>query len=149
MECLRAIRLTAPPLPLMPCNPCHEQDLHLNLNGWFSEWWKPVILTAKNKTMAAAFKPPGQCPACGEWIPRKAVACDCCGACELSGWKGDAEVYDGVDLPEDDDFDYDDFIAREFGSGKAKKKPMSTVWWITAAVLLAIMVYSAIRPLWH
>ena len=87
------------------------------------------------------FKPPGQCPACGEWVPRKAVACDCCGACELSGWKGDAEVYDGVDLPEDD-FDYDEFIANEFGEGKPKKPAISRLWWWVAILLLISFIWS-------
>jgi hypothetical protein len=68
--------------------------------------------------MSGRFKPPGQCPACGEWVRRGAAACDDCGACEKSGWSGNTDA-DGLDLP-DDEFDYEDFVAREFG-GKSSK----------------------------
>lgn len=92
-----------------------------------------------------AFRPPGQCPACGEWVPRKAAACDCCGACERSGWKAESDVYDGLDLP-DDNFDYDAFIAEEFGEGKIKRN-MSNVWWWVALVLAAAFLFSFLLPL--
>lgn len=92
-----------------------------------------------------AFRPPGQCPACGEWVPRKAAACDCCGACERSGWKAESDVYDGIDLP-DDDFDYDAFIAEEFDEGKTKRN-MSNVWWWVALVLAAAFLFSFLLPL--
>ncbi len=92
-----------------------------------------------------AFRPPGQCPACGEWVPRKAAACDCCGACERSGWKAESDVYDGLDLP-DDNFDYDAFIAEEFGEGKTKRN-MSNVWWWVALVLAAAFLFSFLLPL--
>lgn len=87
----------------------------------------------------AAFKPPGQCPVCGEWVPRGAAACDECGACARSGWRQDAEVYDGLDLP-DDDFDYDAFVEQEFGGhGKGGQKAPQLWWWV-ALVLLAVFV---------
>lgn len=89
----------------------------------------------------AAFKPPGQCPVCGEWVPRGAAACDDCGACAKSGWKADADIYDGVDLP-DDDFDYDDFIQREFGNASRSRPGISkqTFWRIVAAIVLGVMI---------
>ena len=93
----------------------------------------------------ARFRPPGQCPACGEWVPRKAVACDCCGACDRSGWKSESNVYDGLDLP-DDDFDYDAFIAEEFGEGQAKRQ-MTNFWWWVALVLLAVILLGWLLPL--
>lgn len=90
-----------------------------------------------------AFKPPGQCPNCGEWVPRGAVACDDCGACAKSGWKADADSYEGVDLPDDpDDFDYDEFLQREFGEDRQGRTSLSKEhWWkIVAAILLVVMV---------
>ena len=89
-----------------------------------------------------SFKPPGQCPACGEWVPRGAVACDDCGACAKSGWKENSEVYDGVDLPDDeDDFDYNEFVSREFGSSKPGRAMNREVFWRwVAAIVLAAMV---------
>ncbi len=87
-----------------------------------------------------SFKPPGQCPACGEWVPRGAVACNDCGACAKSGWKGHADVYDGLDLP-DDDFDYDEYIAEEFGQGKrSARQSRELLWRWVAAILLAVMI---------
>ncbi len=95
--------------------------------------------------MSVAFKPPGQCPACGEWVPRGAAACDDCGACANSGWSGDTHA-DGLDLP-DDEFDYDDFIAREFG-GKSSKQPLTAnLWWWVALALLIIFMIGALLPL--
>lgn len=91
------------------------------------------------------FRPPGQCPACGEWVPRKAAACDCCGACERSGWKSETNVYDGLDLP-DEDFDYDAFVAEEFGEGQVKRK-MSNVWWWVAVLLLLILGFGMLVPI--
>lgn len=89
---------------------------------------------------AMSFKPPGQCPSCGEWVPRKALACDCCGACAQSGWKAGADVYDGLDLP-DEDFDYNEFVEREFGSGGSPKATAREHFWRwVAAILLAVMV---------
>ncbi|MCW0220155.1 MAG: hypothetical protein OJI67_17655 [Prosthecobacter sp.] len=87
-----------------------------------------------------SFKPPGQCPACGEWVPRGAAACDDCGACAKSGWKGNSEVYDGLDLP-DEDFDYDEFVEREFGSKKLVKPVSREIFWRwVAAIVLGVMV---------
>lgn len=95
--------------------------------------------------MSTRFKPPGQCPACGEWVPRGAAACDDCGACEKSGWSGNTHA-DGLDLP-DDDFNYDDFIAREFGGPGSKKALTSNLWWWVALALLIILTLAVLIPL--
>ena len=95
-----------------------------------------------------AFKPPGDCPICGEYVPRGLVACPACGSCAKSGWRADAE-YDGLDLPDDPaDFDYDDFVAREFG-GKTKDRwaPGGLWWWAALAVLIAL-VLAALSGWW-
>lgn len=87
-----------------------------------------------------SFKPPGQCPACGEWVPRGQVACDDCGACAKSCWKNDSAVYDGLDLP-DDDFDYDEYAEREFGSGSSRENASRKLFWRwVAAIVLAAML---------
>lgn len=81
---------------------------------------------------------PALCPVCGDAVPPGAKACPTCGACEKSGWKPDA-VEDG----EDDTFDYDEFIAQEFGGGKAGKRrrggrpPIGWFWWAVAVAVLA------------
>ena len=50
------------------------------------------------------------CPHCGADVPTKAKFCRECGADESSGW-GDLDDYEpGYDS----DFDYEDFVRREF-----------------------------------
>ena len=80
---------------------------------------------------------PAVCPVCGEDVPRGALACPECGADHNSGWREDAERYDGIDLP--DEFDYEEFTHREFGSS-AKPAGISAVWWVTAIVILALTI---------
>ena len=78
---------------------------------------------------------PEICPVCGEDVPPRALACPECGADHNSGWKED--YLDGVDLP-DEEFDYDAFVKEEF-EGKIKPT-ISPVWWVTAIVLLVVLV---------
>ncbi len=52
--------------------------------------------------MTAAFRPPGDCPNCGETVPAGATACPHCGADEFTGWSEETYL-DGVDLPADDE----------------------------------------------
>jgi hypothetical protein len=87
--------------------------------------------TKKNRQQKA----PEICPVCGEDVPRGALACPECGADHNSGWREDAGIYDGVDLP--DEFDYDEFTRREFGSSP-KPHGISAIWWITAIVLVLL-----------
>src|SRR4051812_21385480 len=62
--------------------------------------------------VAKKIREPFTCPICGESVPGGAKSCSECGACEKSGWSGEAD-YDGVGLP-DEDFNYDQFTAQEF-----------------------------------
>jgi hypothetical protein len=85
---------------------------------------------------------PSVCPVCGEDVPHNALACPECGADHNSGWREDAERYDGVQLPEHD-FDYNDFVKQEFGS-QAKPPGLKTIWWIVGIVLIvAVILYFA------
>lgn len=95
--------------------------------------------------MSRGFKPPGQCPVCGEWAPKGAVACDECGACAKSGWSAETRS-DGLDLP-DDDFDYDDFVAREFGGGSSRRPLTANLWWWVALALFLAFALAALMPL--
>lgn len=97
--------------------------------------------------MSSAKPPPRTpeiCPVCGEDVPRRALACPECGADHNSGWREDANAYDGVDLGEES-FDYEEFVREEFGTG-VKPKGISGLWWLTAIVLLialaALWLYS-------
>jgi hypothetical protein len=88
------------------------------------------------------FRPPGQCPVCGEWVPRGQLACDGCGACAKSGWKDDANARDGLDLP-DEDFDYDAFVEREFGDASPQRRgPARARFWrgVGLTVFIALVL---------
>lgn len=79
------------------------------------------------------------CPVCGEEVPNNAKSCPECGACDKSGWSGQAES-SGLGLP-DEDFDYQKFIEGEFGSSP-KKTGMHWVWWVAALLVLIAMIWT-------
>jgi len=68
---------------------------------------------------------PEVCPVCGEDVPRAALACPECGADHNSGWRPDAEIYDGVDLPEEFD-------------PSPKPIGIKIIWGVTAILLIAL-----------
>lgn len=80
---------------------------------------------------------PEVCPVCGEQVPAGAPACPECGADERSGWRED--VADGLDLPAED-FDYDDFVKKEFGP-EVRPAGIAWVWW--AAAIAALLAFAA------
>ncbi|MEX1111136.1 MAG: zinc-ribbon domain-containing protein [Chthoniobacterales bacterium] len=80
---------------------------------------------------------PENCPVCGEEVPRGALACPECGADERSGWR--EEVVDGLDLP-DEDFDYGEFVQKEFGR-EVKPEGIAWAWW--AAAVAALLAFAA------
>jgi hypothetical protein len=82
------------------------------------------------------------CPVCGECVPRKAKACPECGACEKSGWSADSS-YEGLSLP-DEDFDYDRFVAAEFG-GKRKTSRKEKLWRLAGVIILVVLAWVVLR----
>jgi len=88
--------------------------------------------------------PPETCPNCGADVPRKARACPECGADEKSGWSDEAHA-ERLGLP-DENFDYDEFVKREFGAqNKIRPHGISWFWWIVAVLLLAAFAYPLLR----
>jgi hypothetical protein len=85
-------------------------------------------------------KPPEICPECGAEVPRQARACPECGADEKTGWSERAAAQ-RLDLP-DDEFDYNEFMEREFAPGKRKIQPppIGWFWWVVALVLLLALL---------
>ncbi len=82
---------------------------------------------------------PDTCPNCGADVPLKALACPDCGADESTGWNDRAKSQN-LALP-DDEFDYDEFVKEEVGSGKASPAKTGGVrwfWWAVALVLAAV-----------
>lgn len=47
---------------------------------------------------------------------------------------------DGLDLP-DDEFDYDEFVDREFSETPHRRIRIKWYWWLTAVVLLMWMAW--------
>jgi hypothetical protein len=81
---------------------------------------------------------PSVCPNCGADVPPNARACPACGSDEKTGWS-DAAQQAGLDLP-DEDFDYNEFVEREFGSKKPKPEGIAWFWWVIAVLLLAVFI---------
>ena len=73
-------------------------------------------------------------------MPAGALACPECGADGRSGWREDAYA---ADLP-DDDFDYGEFVQREFGR-PVKPAGIKPIWWVTAVVLIVAFAWFALR----
>ena len=85
--------------------------------------------------------PPAYCPNCGAAVSPNAAACPECGADEKTGWNEDAHAQ-GLNLPEED-FDYDEFIEREFGDDKLEVIPHSLhwFWWLVGIGLIGALIY--------
>ena len=96
------------------------------------------------------------CPSCGSEV-KVGAACPGCvpkrrkrrkkvrAAPKRKEWEQDS-IYDGLDIP-DDDFDYEDFVQREFGQKPHQKIGIKWYWWATALALLlgfALLVLSAL-----
>ena len=94
----------------------------------------------------AARKPPDTfvCPICGSDVPEQAAACPKCGSDAATGWSESANKWE-ADIPagysdEDDGFDYDEYIGREFPSesGRPPSRSKAQWVWIVAVILLGI-----------
>lgn len=93
-----------------------------------------------------------RCPACGEAVSPNARSCSCGATRDGEDWLA-PEALDGLDLG-DDDFDYDDFIRREFGrdgrpaNGFLRMSPKERFWWVVAVVLLVAFASLALSGWW-
>jgi hypothetical protein len=78
------------------------------------------------------------CPNCGEAVPVSRASCPHCGSDSETGWSKDAEEA-GVDLPAgysgQDEFDYDEYVHREFS-----KPPVSAAVLIRLVILAALLI---------
>jgi hypothetical protein len=83
------------------------------------------------------------CPNCGAEVPARARACPGCGSDERTGWSEAAQT-GGLDLPEEN-FDYDDYIQREFGSPSPVPRGVHWFWWLMALAVIAGLVFLWVR----
>lgn len=83
-----------------------------------------------------------ECPHCGEYVPAGAKACRACGASDEYGW-GLADSHDDYG---DDDFDYDEFTAREFPGDADPDSPALTkrtiIAWLIVVLIASILLTS-------
>ncbi len=84
------------------------------------------------------------CPHCGATVAANARFCRECGADDSVGWDEQPDTdYDGYSP--DDDFDYDDFVRREFpdqappGSSASSKSPLFVA--VIVLLLLSMLVF--------
>jgi hypothetical protein len=83
---------------------------------------------------------PEVCPNCGADVPRNSRACPECGSDHETGW-ADHAYASKLDLP-DPEFNYDEFVEKEFGEPKRIPEGISRFWWVVAiVVLLAIVLW--------
>jgi hypothetical protein len=78
------------------------------------------------------------CPSCGEEVPARARACPACGADENSGWS-DKTVYDGTDIPNEEEFDYGKILENE-GLVRRKRSQLQRGWVVVTAILILIFI---------
>lgn len=87
--------------------------------------------------------PPQICPHCGAEVPRGARACPECGSDEQTGWSEETNT-GGLDLP-DDEFNYEEYVKKEFGGGSPKPRGVRWIWWIVAVLIIVGFVVMLIR----
>ena len=74
------------------------------------------------------------CPHCGALLSEEAGFCRICGSSDADGWSDESGLSDA-----EEDFDYDEFIQREF-SGSVTQTAIPLYWRITAGVLLVLFL---------
>ena len=74
------------------------------------------------------------CPHCGERVLTTARVCRCCGFSDEYD-----ELDDGHDINGEDDFDYDEFVSREFPDHADPESLVSKKQFFVRVVILAII----------
>ena len=83
------------------------------------------------------------CPNCGAEVPRNARACPECGSDEKTGWSDEAR-HDALAVP-DEDFDYEEFVGREFGGRKPVPRGIHWFWWMVAVLVVIVFLVFWLR----
>lgn len=77
----------------------------------------------------------GKCPGCAKKRKPAPVR-------KSRSWDQDSG-HDGLDLP-DEDFDYDEFVGREFGGMPHKAICVKWYWWLLGMLMLVLMAVWAV-----
>ena len=90
------------------------------------------------------------CPHCGAELRLNALFCRQCGASEDSGWGDDSEAWsepwttsdneEEEDSYQADDFDYDEFISREFPEYAEPSNKHQRARWFTGLIVAIVCV---------
>ena len=109
------------------------------------EDWNSLLFMAKylNSPKPKSFP----CGICGAVVAAKAKACPDCGADSRTGLHDGQAYDDSLDLP-DEDFDYEDFVHREF-EDRIRPHGIKWYWWLTALVLVALLIWGMVEQLRH
>ena len=86
---------------------------------------------------------PDLCPHCGAELPQNAKACPECGSDENTGWSERAQS-DGLGLP-DEEFEYEDFVKREFGGQGTVPRGLHWFWWLVGITVVGGFVFLLLR----
>ena len=87
---------------------------------------------------------PEICPNCGAEVPPQARACPECGSDEQTGWSDEAR-FAGLGLPDEESFDYDEFVEREFGGKRQIPRGVRWIWWVAALGLVLALTFWWLR----
>ncbi|MGA2603096.1 MAG: zinc-ribbon domain-containing protein [Verrucomicrobiia bacterium] len=87
------------------------------------------------------------CPNCGAEVPANAKACPECGSDEKTGWSDDT-IYDGTDIEDPEEFDYDDWKRREVEGRGPRRTGKRWFWWIVTLLILAVVLSLIVARLW-
>ena len=82
------------------------------------------------------------CPHCGEILVGDPTSCRRCGADDETGWS-ESTIYDGVEL--DGDFDYEEYLAEEFGPEAGGTRQGRWVLLVIAAMITALVAMLVLR----
>ena len=85
------------------------------------------------------------CPGCPKPKPAKRLKAAKRKAPPRRSWEQDSD-YDGLDLP-DEDFDYDEFVAKEFGTPHQRLQ-VKWYWWILGIIMLVLFSVGAYQVCW-
>ena len=105
------------------------------------------------KSVAQYLNSPFECGVCGLKVAANTVACPSCGADDKTGLREDTtdvNTAEELGIFDEESYDYDDVIARELGmdSSGRKVREIHSVWWVTAIVLLLVLLITAFFYQW-
>lgn len=87
------------------------------------------------------------CPVCGAEVPGNALACPECGADEKTGWSPNT-IYDGTDIEDPDEFDYDDWKRREVCGHGPRRTKKQWLWWVIGLLILGALLWLFVGQRW-